>query len=121
MKCARCKEEIEAEDRYDYLGQTLCEDCYMDALQPPRPCDPTAVSSAMHTRRQLGQTGTQGLNEMQKKIYDYLKEKGKVEREELLKVFGLPQWEMEKQIAVLRHCELVRAIKEGNKVYMTTF
>lgn len=121
MKCARCKEALEAGDSYDYLGQTLCEDCYMDALQPPRPCDPTAVSSALNARRQMGQTGTQGLNEMQKKIYDYLKEKGKVEREELPKVFDLPLWELEKQIAVLRHCELVRASKEGNKIYMTTF
>jgi recombinational DNA repair protein (RecF pathway) len=121
MKCARCQEELDADEKYDFMGQFLCEDCYMAALTPPRSCDPGAVSSAMSTRRQLGQTGSQGLTQLQKKIYDYVKEKGSVEREQMTKIFGLPQWEMEKQFAVLRHCELLRAFKEDNKVFVTIF
>jgi len=120
MKCVRCHEKLD-DEKFDYYGETLCEDCYMAALQPPRPCDPGAVSSALNTRRQLGQSGTQGLTELQKKIYEYVKERGKVEREELPKVFNLHPREMEVQFAVLRHCELIRGFKDGDKIYITTF
>ncbi|MBE3588954.1 MAG: hypothetical protein IMW93_10515 [Thermoanaerobacteraceae bacterium] len=119
MICARCKEEIAAGESYDYFGQKLCEDCYMAALEPPRPCDPAAVSSATAARKQLGQRGTDGLTPIQKRIYEYIKEKGRITREELVAAFDLPQWELEKQFAVLRHCELVRATKEGNQVFLT--
>ncbi|AEG14891.1 hypothetical protein G7K71_01145 [Desulfofundulus sp. TPOSR] len=119
MKCVRCQEEVPPQDSYDYYGQTLCEDCYIAALQPPKPCDPTAVASAKATRTQLGQTGTAGLTPLQKRIYEYIKEKGKATKEELASTFNLPQWELEKQFAVLRHCELVRATKEGQQIYFT--
>ncbi|MCL6639210.1 MAG: AMP-binding protein, partial [Firmicutes bacterium] len=113
--------ELPPGEKFDYYGQVFCEDCYMAALTPPRSCDPGAVSSALSTRRHLGQTGTQGLTELQRKIYDHIREKGSVERTELFNYFGLPQWEMEKQFAVLRHCELIRAYKEGDKVFVTLF
>lgn len=119
MRCARCGEELAADEKFDFYGQELCEDCYIGAVQPPRPCDPAAVSSAVATRRQLGQKGTEGLTRLQKEIYEYVKERGRVPREELAPAFNLPQWEMEKQIAVLRHCELLRGSKEGDRVYIT--
>lgn len=120
MICERCKEAIpEGDETFDYYGKTLCEDCYIGAVQPPRPCDPAAVSSAQSTRVMLGQTGTQGLTPIQKRIYEFIKEKGKVTKEEIAAGFELPPWELEKQFAVLRHCELVRGFKEDNKIYMT--
>jgi len=33
----------------------------------------------------------------------------------------IPDWELEKQIAVLRHCELVKGRKEEDGVYLVTF
>ncbi|MFZ5631283.1 MAG: hypothetical protein ACOY40_00380 [Bacillota bacterium] len=121
MICDRCKETIpEGDDVFDYYGKKLCEDCYIGAVQPPRPCDPTAVDSARSTRAMMGHSGTDGLTPLQKRIYDLIREKGKITREELMKSFDLPQWEMEKQFAVLRHCELIRAFKEGPHVYITT-
>ncbi|MCL6558215.1 MAG: hypothetical protein K6U74_05330 [Firmicutes bacterium] len=119
MKCARCGEELAADEKFDFYGQDLCEDCYIGAVQPPRSCDPSAVASAVTTRRQLGQKGTDGLTKLQKDIYQYVKERGSVPREELTSAFKLPQWEMEKQFAVLRHCELLRGFKEGDKIYIT--
>ncbi|SHE51531.1 hypothetical protein SAMN02745218_00397 [Desulfofundulus australicus DSM 11792] len=119
MKCTRCQEEILPQDSYDYYGQTLCEDCYIAALQPPKPCDPTAVASATATRKQLGQTGTAGLTPLQQKIYAYIKEKGKVTKEEVASFLNLPPWELERQFAVLRHCELVKATKEGQQIFLT--
>lgn len=121
MICERCKETIpEGDDVFDHYGKKLCEDCYIGAVQPPRSCDPTAVDSARSTRTMLGQSGTQGLTPLQKRIYDLICDKGKIPREELFKSFDLPQWEMEKQFAILRHCELIRATKEDGKIYVTT-
>lgn len=119
MKCARCGEDLAADGKFDFYGQILCEDCYIGAVQPPRSCDPAAVSSAVATRQQLGQKGTEGLTKLQRDIYQFVKERGRVPREELAPAFNMPQWEMEKQIAVLRHCELLRGFKEGDKVYIT--
>lgn len=121
MICERCKETIpEGDDVFDHYGKKLCEDCYIGAVQPPRSCDPTAVHSATVTRNLLGQTGTEGLTPLQRRIYDLIKENGKILREELMSSFELPPWEMEKQMAVLRHCELIRACKEDGKIYVTT-
>jgi len=36
-----------------------------------------------------------------------------------LNIVNLKPEELEQQFAVLRHCELVRAFKEGGKVYLT--
>lgn len=120
MQCQRCQCTVEPDEVYEWYGKKLCEDCYMDSLQPPRPCDPAAVSSAKATRAQFGQRGVEGLTPIQKRIYELIKEKGKIRRDELTDHFDLPAWELEKQFAVLRHCELVRGFKEGNTVYITT-
>jgi len=69
MQCERCKATVSAEDSYDYHGQTLCEDCYIYFLNPPKACDPMAVAGALTARKQQGQHGTDGLTELQKKIY----------------------------------------------------
>jgi len=121
MICDRCKQDIpEEDDIFDHYGKKLCEDCYVGAVQPPRSCDPAAVDSAKSTRTLLGQKGTDGLTPLQKRIYQLIRERGKIPREELMASFELPGWEMEKQFAVLRHCELVRACKENEKIYITT-
>lgn len=118
MQCERCSCAVEQDEIYEWYGKKLCEDCYMDALQPPKPCDPAAVSSAKATRAQLGHRGVDGLTPLQKQIYGLIKDKGRITREELTHHFELPSWELEKQFAVLRHCELVRGFKEGNTIYL---
>jgi Mn-dependent DtxR family transcriptional regulator len=67
----------------------------------------------------LGQTGDQGLTAVQKRIYNYIKEKGRVKSEELPGVLGLSPREVEVQFAVLRHCGLVGAKKEEDGIYVT--
>jgi hypothetical protein len=34
MRCDRCGETIPAGEEMQYFGQTLCEECYMQALSP---------------------------------------------------------------------------------------
>jgi hypothetical protein len=119
VQCDRCKVILKEGEGYDFHGKVLCEDCYMYETNPPKACDPMAVSSALSMRKQLGQTGTTGLTELQKQIYRVIEEKGKITKEEIAKIFGLKLEELEQQFAILRHCELIRATKEGENVYLT--
>ena len=121
MKCARCGRAIDEGASYAWHGQTVCEDCYMDLMNPPKTCDPTAVYLATRTRQQFGQSGAEGLTEVQRRVYEYVKERGRVTKEELARCMGVSTAEIGRALAVLRHCELIRACKEGGTVYIALF
>lgn len=78
-----------------------------------------AVAAALSIRKQLGQSGTIGLTELQRQICGVIEQKGKITKGELLKILDIKSEELERQFAILRHCELIRAFKEGDKVYLT--
>jgi len=121
VKCARCGEDVPREDIYVHRDQELCEDCYMGALQAPKTCDVAATQHAVKHRLSTGQTGSDGLLPVQKQIYDLIKAKGKVTRQQVMEELEIPDWELEKQIAVLRHCELVKGKKEEDNIYLVLF
>jgi hypothetical protein len=58
MQCDRCQANIEPGEEEQHLGQTLCEDCYMDALSPVKTCDPWAVHSAKSFEKHAESTPT---------------------------------------------------------------
>lgn len=72
MKCDRYGSFLKENESYDFNGNVLCEDCYFYETNPPKACDPLAVSSATSIRKELGQSGTAGLSEMQRKICDII-------------------------------------------------
>ena len=78
MKCDRCKTNIEKGEERKLHGQILCEDCYMDALSPARPCDPWAV----YTTKSLSEK----VDELQAKILKILEETGPKEPDALAQV-----------------------------------
>ncbi len=119
MKCERCGIEFPENEVNIYQGKSLCEDCCFDLMNPPKTCDPTAVSSTLMVRKQLGQTGTDGLSELQKKIYDLVVQRGRISREETMKTLSLSPEALEREFAVLRHCELLRGFKENGVIYFT--
>jgi len=121
MNCERCGDQIPEGESYNHRGKTLCEDCYIGAVQPPRSCDVTAVHSAKKHRELSGQSGTEGLTDLQREIYNFIKTKTQTTRQDLMSHFKLPDWELEKQIAVLRHCELAKGKKVGTEVYIVLF
>lgn len=121
MKCNRCHDEIPAGEESKLHGQILCEDCYIGAVQPPKTCDVAAVHAAKKHREATGQTGTDGLTQLQKDIYSYIAKRGRATKDELAEAMKIPLWELEKQFAVLRHCELLKARKENNKVFLVLF
>jgi hypothetical protein len=121
MKCNRCGRDIKEGDSYTHFGETLCEDCYLDMRLEVKGCDPWAVHSAKRWRENSGLAGAEGLNDLQKAIYEFVKSKGKVTREEVMGNLSLSEQEIQKQLAILRHCELVRGYKEGDNVYLVPF
>ena len=121
MKCNRCGCEIPYNESYTYRGETLCEDCYLDMRLEVKGCDPWAVYSASRFRESRDFKGSEGLTELQKGIFEFVKSKGKVTRDEVRKNFSLPEQEMQSQLAILRHCELIKGRKEGGKIYLVPF
>jgi len=119
MKCDICKKEITEIEAVEQGKKTLCEDCYIEEnFKVPQPCDPSAVRTAVKTREMLGQTGTDGLLPHQKEIYEFIKAKGKATHQELMEEFNLSPKGLQKELAILRHCELVKGTKEGDTIYM---
>ncbi len=119
MECERCKSSINEEESYDINGKVLCEDCYMYETNPPKACDPMAVSSALSVRKQLGQSGSSGLTELQQKIYNTIEKYGKITKEDLIKTLNIKPEQLEQEFAFFRHCELLRAFREDGKIYFT--
>jgi hypothetical protein len=121
MNCENCGVNLEENQVTVYKGKTLCEDCCFDMMSPTKVCDPIAVHSTLSVRKQSGQKGTDGLTDLQKQIYNTVIQRGNVDREILMREFGMSLEEFTKQFAVLRHCELLGAFKQGGKIYLTKF
>jgi len=121
VKCSRCGRDISEDEGYPYQNETLCEDCYMDVMQPLKSCDPWAVFSATRSRERSGFKGAEGLTAQQAAIYEFVKGKGKATGAEVMENLGISQRDLERQVAILRHCELIKGRKEGDKVYLVLF
>jgi hypothetical protein len=120
VRCQKCGAPVKPEEVFNFEGQVLCEDCYVEMASRPKPCDPAAVSAA-RAAQLVGQGGAGRLTEFQRRIYDFLQAKGRATREELARTLGTSVEEVERHFAVLRHLELVRAFKgEDGNVYLTT-
>ncbi|RQW79764.1 MAG: hypothetical protein EHM14_07500 [Methanothrix sp.] len=118
VKCQSCGKDLAEDEVFATGGKTLCEDCYIVVGQRIRVCDPWGERSKKVFRESHGLTGTDGLTDLQKEIYEFIRVKGKVTMSELVERFGLPQADMENQFAILRHCQLLKGKKEGDSVYL---
>lgn len=118
MKCDRCGQDVEQGEEREHLGQTLCEDCYMDTLSPVRSCDPWAVHSAKSFEQHMG--SHIALSPTQKQILHILEETGGLERDELLEKMKdrIDQPQLDRDFATLRHMEKVRAEKRDGKIIL---
>jgi len=121
MKCENCQHDIPEDDVYIYQGRAICEDCYMKALNPVNACDPLAVRSAIGIRSSSGLKGVEGLTPLQRDIYEFIRDRGKVTALEVTASFSITLQDLNRTIATLRHCELVRGQKEGDNVYLVLF
>ncbi|MCQ8903682.1 MAG: hypothetical protein NQU42_06285 [Methanothrix sp.] len=117
MRCQMCGRDLGEDDVYVHDGETLCEDCYIEASHRIRVCDPWGEYSARTFRKMHGLKGDEGLTEIQKKLYNLVCSR-KLTREELQAELGLTPQKLENEIAILRHCQLVKGRREGDKVYI---
>ena len=118
IKCQNCGKEIAEDEVFATQSKTLCEDCYIDVGHRIRVCDPWAERSKKIFRESHGLKGTDGLTDLQKEIFEYIQEKGKATKAELMENFQLPSPELENQFAILRHCQLLKGKKEEDAVYI---
>ncbi len=116
MRCERCNQVINESEAREHLGQTLCEDCYLDALSPVRTCDPWAVHSAKTYEKHSGGSGE--LTPIQSRILSILKETGGIEPAALHALLGaeLTESDLQRELAALRHMEKARAQKNSRGI-----
>jgi hypothetical protein len=119
--CSRCSREITQEESYSRAHEVLCEDCYIKARQSVQACDPVAVRLATRIREKMGAAGPDNLTGTQKAIYEFVQSKGKATPRELIDSLGISMSELETQLAILRHCELLKGRKENDIRYIVPF
>jgi hypothetical protein len=115
MNCDKCGDAIEVGEEGELHGQTLCDDCYMDALSPARACDPWAVHSAKSFMKQP--IKGPGVNPTQAKILEILQESGGLEAKILVEKLQIKPSDLGRELASLRHMEKVRGeLRDGKKI-----
>ncbi len=118
MKYSRCGREISEKESYVHQGKVLCEDCLMETGLHAGKCEPWASYLATHSRENSGMQGTEGLAELQRKVYQFIKSRGKVTREEVGQNFNLSEAEMDAQLIPLMHLEMVKERSEKDNLYL---
>jgi hypothetical protein len=91
----------------------------MDILSPPKACDPWAVHSAQTFLKGKDKLST--LTPLQQVIVNYVKEKGEATLEEMIENLNLTEEELRREFAVLRHMEILRALKKEREILFTLF
>ena len=119
MICSQCNAAIPADEEIQHRGQILCEDCYIERLEPPKTCDVAAVHSAKQARQQAGHEGSDGLTAPQKAVYEFVRASGLVTHQQIMDQLQLSRPQLDRIFATLRHCELLRACRQEGQVYVT--
>ena len=119
VQCARCGKKIEKHQSYDHQGNVFCEDCYMDILSPPKACDPWAVHSAQTFLK--GKDKLSSLMPSQIEIVNYIKKKAEATMEEIITDLHLTEDEFRREFVVLRHMEVLKAKKKGDRIFYVLF
>jgi hypothetical protein len=119
IQCIKCGKKIEKQQSFEHQGNLYCEDCYMDVLSPPKACDPWAVHSAQTFLKGKDKLST--LTPLQRRIVDFIQQKGEAALDELMVNLNLTEEELRREFAVLRHMEVLRAMKKDGKILYVLF
>lgn len=119
MECSKCNTPLNDTNRNDHLGQTLCDDCYMEALSPVKTCDPWAAYNAQ--RFEVNHKEPAQLDPAQARILELITSAGEIEPDVLLaRLDGqMTRSELERRFATLKHMGKVGARKAGGKIFLT--
>jgi len=119
MNCERCGREIKAGEEMERFGEVLCDDCCMDAMSPPKACDPWAVYLA--TRATGDAKGGEHLTELQQRILSLVEESGGIEPEEIIAKLSISVKDLQSEVATLRHMEKIKGAMRGGKRIICPF
>lgn len=115
-KCGKCGATVEESESYEFAGESLCEDCYLEQRVKPVTCDPWSVYTASRTKGSAPQ-----LTDIQRQILDLLKTGRALEGSEICEELGISEAQFQNNFATLRHMELAKACKDGGKVRYILF
>ncbi|MDP2729494.1 MAG: helix-turn-helix domain-containing protein [Dehalococcoidales bacterium] len=118
MNCSRCNRELTEDQSYVYQGKVFCENCLMDVGLSLKECDPWSTYTDTSDRKRHGQTGSAGLNEMEARVYEFVKSKGEATREEIMEQLGMSRPDLEAQLIPLMHSELLKERSKNNMMYL---
>ncbi|MBI4283789.1 MAG: hypothetical protein HY663_04900 [Chloroflexi bacterium] len=118
MNCSRCNRQLAENQSYVYQGKVFCEDCLMDIGLSIKECDPWATFVDTRARKRQGETGTTGLTESEAKLYEFVKNKGRATRQEVMKSLSLSEEDLNAQLLPLMHSEMVKERGEAGKLYL---
>jgi|WetSurMetagenome_2_1015567.scaffolds.fasta_scaffold1147815_1 hypothetical protein len=116
--CEKCGCDCDAAELRELAGKKVCEDCYLGGVELTQTCDPWAVHSAKNT---LSADGKVHLTEIQQQIYDLIVQEKKLTPEEAASRLNIPETELRREFATLRHLELLKGEKTADGVIITTF
>ncbi|MGQ9653382.1 MAG: hypothetical protein ACUVXD_04875 [Thermodesulfobacteriota bacterium] len=117
ISCEGCGREMEPASAYTHMGRNLCEECYMDALNPPKACDPWAV----YVAKRSASRGLSSLTPLQEKILDILAKEGPMPPVVLQRRLGVQEVDLRREFATLRHMERVKATKIDGEIHYALF
>jgi hypothetical protein len=100
----------QSSETYEFAGESLCEDCYLEQKVKPITCDPWAVYTARNTR-----------GKAQGRILTLIIDKGPLPAPEICSQLNISEAQFQNNFATLRHMELTRGFKDGDKVCYTLF
>ncbi len=118
MKCTRCDRELSEEQSYVHQGRVLCEDCLMDIGLSIKECDPWATYIDRAAQLRKGLKGAEGLSDMQKRVYELVKDKGRATREEVMKNLAISESDLNAQLVPLMHADLIKERSEKGTMYL---
>ena len=117
-QCSRCQRELTDAQSYINQGEIYCEDCLMDIGLSVKECDPWATYVDTSGRKRHGEKGTAGMTDMEAKIYEYIRGRGRATRQEVMQSFGLSETDLGSQLLPLMHSELIKERGEAGQIYL---
>jgi hypothetical protein len=118
MKCSRCGKTLSEAQAYVSKGKVYCEDCLMDIGLSSRECDPWATYVDHRTREQAGQSGVEGLNAQERRVYDFISAHDRATREDVMKGLKMSDTDLKLNLIPLLHADLVKEKSEAGKQYL---
>ncbi len=116
--CSRCGASLKGEEPRDHFGEVLCEDCYLEVRSPLRTCDPWAVHSA---RSLKDLPGGLVLTPRQQQLLELVRGRGEVAIAAAAADLGIREDELQREFAVLRHLEMLRACRKNEGIFLIPF